>query len=146
MRDIRFPEALPDRVITLSNTATAATALQPVVRTVDATTNFAIDGAAHAVKISLKLVDAKGVAMRGVVNFAVVATGATLANDAFGASVGTLVGPNNGATTPAGGSINIMAASTGIVTATCTLSGAGTALVVVTFCGYQIVVPALTIA
>ncbi len=147
MRDIKFPEALPDRIFTLSNTANAASAVRPVIRTVDATTNFVTDGGSHIVTLNLKLVNASGAATRGTVNFAVVPSGTTLANNAFGVSVGVLAGPNNGSTTPAGGSINIVSAATGIITATCTLSGASaTTQIIISYGGYQIVVTDLPIA
>ena len=141
MRDIRYPEALPDRVFTLSNTASAASTVRPVLRTVDATTNFVTDGGTQKVAFNLKLVDASGAAMRGTVNVAVVPAGTTLANDAFAASVGTPVGPNNGATTPTGGSRNFVTATTGILTGTCQLSGASVAgaLVIISYGGYQVV-------
>jgi hypothetical protein len=145
MRNVKLPEIVQP-VVVPSNTASATSAIRPYLRTVDATTDFVRDAGTHIIQINLKLVDASGTAIRGVVDVSVITTGQTIINNGFGASVGTLQSNNNLTTTPVAWQMKYLTATTGILTATITLTGAGTASVAIQYGNQQVIVPALPVA
>lgn len=145
MRDAHLPELIQPEVFP-SNVASAGTAIRPYLRTIDATTAFVADAGSHVISINLKLVNAAGVAVRGVVDVSAFITGTTIVNDGFAATTGTLQSNNNLAPSTVAWTMKILAATTGIIAATLTLTGAGTASIVIQYGNQQIVVPALTVA
>lgn len=145
MRNAHYAELQPDVQI-VSNTASKSSAIRQYLRTQDSTTNYLTDGGAHKVAVKLKLVDAAGNAIQAVVDvFANVPGGPTLANNAFAASVGTLMSLNNGAPMPLTGSASFLTSSLGLLTATVECSAAATPTIVVRY-GNEQIVQAITIA
>lgn len=141
-RNPKLIEAQPLQIKVLSNTASALTAAQPYVRTIDATTNFLKNNATSLLGINLKLVDGAGTAYQGLVSVGVIAAGGpTLRNNlGFAASVGSLASLQNTGTPTSSGAM-FLTASTGILTATIEFSAAvpAGATVVISVGPYQIV-------
>lgn len=142
-RYVKIPENNQPEVLSVV-TATATSAIRPYLRTVDATTNFVVGGA-HIITITLKTVDSSGTAVQGAVRVDTLVAGTTLANNAFAASVGTLVSNQNGATTPVSWPATFITSAAGLLTAVITTAGAGTATVVVTYGNQQVIVTGLTV-
>lgn len=145
MRNATLPEIVQP-IVAVSNTASAGSAIRPYLRTTSAATNFISDAGSHVIQINLKLVDASGAAVRGVVDVSVITTGQTIINNGFGATTGTLQSNNNLATTPVAWQMKYLTATTGILAATITLTGAGTASVAIQYGNQQVIVPALPVA